>query len=103
MDDMDSEDDFFDPELNALERLSNSMIAPIKQGRLEDAERACLELERRYPAQIDGLERMASVHEARGDLAAAIECYRRSLPFIESTRTASTRTARTSTSTRSNG
>jgi len=27
---------------------------------------------------------MASVHEARGDLAAAIECCRRSLPFIES-------------------
>jgi hypothetical protein len=38
---------------------------PIKEGRLDEAERTCKELMTRYPDQIDGIERLAAVYEAR--------------------------------------
>jgi tetratricopeptide (TPR) repeat protein len=83
MTEIDEDDDPFDPELDELERLSNSVVDLIESGRFDDAERACLELERRYPDQIDGLDRMAMVYEARGRIEEAIEWYGRCLDFIE--------------------
>ena len=38
---------------------------PIKEGGLDEAERTCKELMTRYPDQIDGIERLAAVYEAR--------------------------------------
>lgn len=80
----DDDDDFFDPELDELERLSNSVIDLIKRRRFDEAEAACLELGRRYPDQIDGIERMARVLEARGRFNEAAERYRQCIAFIES-------------------
>jgi len=72
-----------DEGLDELERLSNGVLYLIDTGRLEDAERACSELERKFPDQIDWLDRTGSLYEARGDPGAAIGCYRRCLDFIE--------------------
>ena len=73
----------YDEEFDELERLSNGVLDLIDAGRLEDAERACSELERRFPDQIDWLERTGSLHEARQDPGTAIAYYRRCLDFIE--------------------
>lgn len=72
-----------DPELDELEQLSNSVIDLIQAGHLDDAERACLELRRRFPDMIDWIERTGAVHEARGDYRQAVEHYRRCIEFIE--------------------
>ena len=50
-----------------LDELSNGVIDLIKAGHLDEAERTCEELQRRYPQVYDGLERMGMVLEARGD------------------------------------
>ena len=72
-----------DDELDELERLSNGALDQIIAGRLEDAERACRDMERRFPNQIDWIERTAMLLETRGDSAAAIRHYRLCLDFIE--------------------
>jgi tetratricopeptide (TPR) repeat protein len=78
-------DDFFllDPDLDELERLSNGALDLIESGRLDEAERTCLELERRFPDTIDWLERTAALHEARGEVSRAIEHFRRCIDFID--------------------
>jgi hypothetical protein len=84
MNDIDPDDDSsFEAGLEELERLSNGVLDLIDAGRFDDAERACLELERRYPDQIDGIDRAATLSEARGDARHAIELYRRCLDFID--------------------
>jgi hypothetical protein len=72
-----------DPELDELEQLSNSVIDLINTGRLDDAERACLELKRRFPEMIDWIDRAAAVHEARGEVGRAIELYRACVEYID--------------------
>jgi hypothetical protein len=74
----------YDPDLDALERLSNGVIDLIERGRLDEAQRNCLELKTRFPDQIDWIERSAAVCEARGRVDEAIEHYRRCLVFIDS-------------------
>ncbi|MBI9083872.1 MAG: tetratricopeptide repeat protein [Desulfobacterales bacterium] len=74
----------FYAEVDELDRLSNSVPALVKAGRLEDAEAACHELLERYPDQADGLERLAEVYEARGDNEKAIEYYLKSSEFMKS-------------------
>lgn len=83
MTDFDEDDEFFDPELDLLERLSNSVVDLIEQGHFDDAERACLELKRGYPEQMDWIFRTGQVHEARGEANEAVECYQQCLDFIE--------------------
>jgi hypothetical protein len=72
-----------DPELDELERLSNSVVELIEDGRLGEAERACLELRRRHPDLIDWIDRTGLLHEARGDVSQAVEHYRLCIIFIE--------------------
>jgi len=62
-----------------LNDLSNSVLPLIKAGKLDEAEGICDELERRYPDQIDGLERRARVFEARGDRKQAALYFRKAL------------------------
>ena len=76
-------DRFYDLELDLLERLSNGVIDLIERGHLDEAERNCLELETRFPDQIDWMERSAAVYEARGQVDRAIEHYRRCLTHID--------------------
>lgn len=68
---------------DGLDALSNSVVDLIHGGRLDEAMAACEKLQRDYPEVIDGLERFAMVHEARGDWAAACSYYRRALAFTE--------------------
>jgi tetratricopeptide (TPR) repeat protein len=79
--DADSND--FDPGLALLETLSNGALDLIESGRFEVAERVCLELKKRFPDQIDWLERSAALHEARGQVDQAIERYQECLIHID--------------------
>jgi tetratricopeptide (TPR) repeat protein len=68
---------------DGLDGLSNSVVDLINEGRLDEAMAACEKLQRDHPEVIDGLERFAMVHEARGDWANACSYYRRALAFTE--------------------
>ena len=79
----DADPNGFDRELAELEALSNGALDLIERGRFDDAERVCLELKRRFPEQIDWIDRFAQLHLARGQVGRAIECYRECLAHIE--------------------
>jgi tetratricopeptide (TPR) repeat protein len=68
---------------DGLDELSNSVVERIREGRLDEALTLCERLLREYPDVVDGLERSAMVHEARGDYALAAHFYRRALDFTE--------------------
>ncbi len=70
--------------IDALDELSNSVLDLIKAKEFDKAESVCNELRRKYPAQIDGIERMAMVYEARGDIEKASEYYLKSAEFMRS-------------------
>lgn len=74
----------FDPDLDLLERLSNGALDLIEAGRLDEAERMCQELKRRFPDQPDWMERAAFLHETRGELGDAIADYERCIAFADS-------------------
>ena len=60
-----------------LDLLSNRANDLIREGQLDEAEKACRELRRRYPDGIDWVERTAQLYAARGDAKQAAEHYRR--------------------------
>ena len=70
--------------VNDLNDLSNSVIDLIDTGDLDVAEATCRRLLKEYPDQVDGIWRLAMVHEARGDRAAAARCYRDAARFMGS-------------------
>ncbi|HJQ97944.1 MAG TPA: hypothetical protein VJ826_06475 [Candidatus Polarisedimenticolaceae bacterium] len=76
-------DDDFDPELAELENLSNSVLDLTRAGRLDEAEHDCLELRRRFPREMDWMERTADVAVAKGQNARAIEHYERCMDYID--------------------
>ena len=65
-----------------LDELSNSVQDLIRVGDLDRAEAACRELQERYPDQVDGIWRLAAVHEARGNRQAAARYYREAAEFM---------------------
>ena len=67
-----------------LDNLSNSVVDLIAAGRLDEAEKVCIELSNRYPNQIDGLERFARVYEARENYEKAIAYYKQAEEFARS-------------------
>lgn len=67
---------------DALDSLSNQANGAFRAGHLEEAEALCAELQQRFPEVPDGWERLAPVKEAQGELAAARDCYRKTLGFI---------------------
>ena len=69
-------------EVDELDAASNAVIDLIDAGRLDDAEQAARELLVRYPEVHDGHDRLGMVHEARGQLREAADCYRQALAFI---------------------
>ena len=75
--------DDHDPDLDALEQLSNSVVDLIQHRRFDDALKACVELKRRYSDQMDWIFRTAEVHEAKGELGEAIEHYRQCTAVID--------------------
>jgi len=66
-----------------LDRITNRVVALIREGKMEEALRDCEVLLSEYPEVIDGLDRSARVHEALGQHEKAAEFYRRCLEFIE--------------------
>ena len=63
-------------EVDDLDDLSNSVLDLIDAGKFDEAESICNELKKRYPDQVDGIERMAMVYEARGENQKAAEFMR---------------------------
>jgi len=66
-----------------LDELSNGVLDLIDARCFDDALALCQRLLSEYPEVVDGLERSALVHEARGDFALAVDFYRRALAFTE--------------------
>ena len=73
----------FDPELDRLEQLSNDILDLIAARRFEDAARNCAALRRDFPDQMDWMERTAMLHEAKGEIAPAIEHYEKCIRFMQ--------------------
>ncbi|HEX5044590.1 MAG TPA: tetratricopeptide repeat protein [Candidatus Polarisedimenticolaceae bacterium] len=73
----------FDPELDRLERISNGVLDLIASRRFEDAAKSCETLRRDFPDQMDWMERTAMLHEAKGEIAPAIEHYQECIRFIQ--------------------
>ncbi len=71
----------FIPVYTELDQLSNSVVDLIAQNKLDEAEAVSRKLLVDYPDQIDGLERLAQVYEARGQKDKAAEYYRKTADF----------------------
>jgi len=74
----------FIPVYTQLDQLSNSVVDLIKQERLDEAEAVSHKLLNDYPDQVDGLNRLAMVYEARGEKDKAADYYRKAADFAES-------------------
>ena len=72
------------PVYTELDQLSNSVVDLIKQNRLDEAEAVSQKLLTDYPDQVDGLNRLAMVYEARGEKNKAAEYYRKAANFAKS-------------------
>lgn len=57
---------------DALDEANEEIAALIKKKKLDEAEKKARELASKYPRMSDGLQRLAEVHEKRGDKAKAI-------------------------------
>lgn len=66
-----------------LTESSNAVIGMVKEGKLDEAERAARELLVRFPDVHDGYDRLGMVYEARGDNKQAADCYRKVIEFID--------------------
>jgi tetratricopeptide (TPR) repeat protein len=74
----------FIPVFTELDQLSNSVVDLIKENKLDEAEAVSCRLLDEYPDQIDGLNRLAMVYEARGEKQEAAEHYRKAYHFAMS-------------------
>lgn len=71
-------DDFEDD----LDDRSNEIVDLINDGHLDEAEAKCHQLLNDHPDQVDGLDRLGMVYEARGQGDKAAEYYKRAADFI---------------------
>ena len=74
----------FTPVYTELDQLSNSVVDLIKQNRLDEAEAVSRKLLTDYPDQVDGLNRLAMVYEARGEKSKAADYYQKAANFAAS-------------------
>ena len=74
----------FIPVFTQLDQLSNSVVDLIKQERLDEAEAMSHKLLTDYPDQVDGLNRLAMVYEAREEKSKAADYYQKAANFAES-------------------
>ena len=74
----------FVPVYTQLDQLSNSVVGLIKQNRLDEAEAVSRKLLTDYPDQVDGLNRLAMVYEARGENSKAADYYHKAADFAKS-------------------
>lgn len=71
-------------DVEKLDTLSNSVIDLVDAGEFDKAEAACRSLLENYPDQVDGLDRLAMVYEAKGEHARAAEYYTKVVEFAQS-------------------
>lgn len=71
-------------QMEELDNLSNSVIDLIQAGKLDEAEAVCQKLLEQCPDDVDGLDRLAAVYEAKGENRMAAEYYRKTAPFMRS-------------------
>jgi tetratricopeptide (TPR) repeat protein len=71
-------------EVDDIDDLSNSVVDLIEEKKFDEAETVCHELSKRYPDQVDGIERLAMVYEARGEKEKAAEYYLKTIEFMRS-------------------
>ena len=74
----------FIPVYTDLDQLSNSVVDLIAEDKLDEAEAVSRRLLVEYPDQIDGLDRLAQVYEARDENDKAAEYYRKAAEFARS-------------------
>ena len=74
---------YSEADIDDLDMLSNSVADLISDGELDEAEKVCHELLKHYPGQIDGIDRLAEVYEARGNNKKAAEYYRKAASFAQ--------------------
>ncbi len=72
------------PVYTELDQLSNSVNGLIKEDRLDEAEAVANRLLKEYPDQIDGLDRLYQVYEARGEKGKAVEYLQKAADFAAS-------------------
>ena len=72
------------PVYTELDQLSNRVVDLIKGNKLDEAEDVSRKLLAEYPDQVDGLNRLAMVYEARGEKRRAAEYYRKAANFAKS-------------------
>jgi tetratricopeptide (TPR) repeat protein len=65
-----------------LDEMSNGVIALVKGGKLDEAERAAHALLERFPHMHDGYDRLGMVYEARGDNKKAANYYRKVIDLV---------------------
>ena len=66
-----------------LDRLSNSVVDLVEEGRLDEADAACERLRTEFPEVHDWLMRKAMICEARGETARAIEYCERTIAWMD--------------------
>lgn len=71
-------------QMEELDNLSNSVVDLIQAGKLDEAEAQSRRLLEQYPDDVDGLDRLAMVYEAKGHNRVAAEYYRKAAAFMRS-------------------
>ncbi|MBV9947037.1 MAG: SEC-C domain-containing protein [Myxococcales bacterium] len=66
-----------------VDRLSEAVLRGIEAGRFDEADSAARQLMAGFPDEPLGFERLAQVHEARGQLGAAAAEYRRGVALMD--------------------
>ena len=70
-------------DLVELDRLSNSVVDLVDEGRLDEADAICEQLRTEYPEVHDWLMRKAMICEARGQTELAIEYCQRTIDWMD--------------------
>ncbi|MBT3220491.1 MAG: hypothetical protein HN348_15500 [Proteobacteria bacterium] len=70
-----------DDEMDILEEMSNRIVDLINAGEVDKAEQLCIELSRRWPDDIDSLDRLALVRRAQGRYEEAEELFLQAAEF----------------------
>lgn len=63
---------------------SNHVVDLLDDGKLDEAALAAQALLEKYPAMVDGLERLGAVHKAKGNSKLAADYYRKALAHVTS-------------------
>jgi tetratricopeptide (TPR) repeat protein len=69
--------------INDLDRLSNSVIDLVNEGRLDEADAVCEQLRTEYPEVHDWMTRKAMICEARGEYELAMEYCQRVIDWMD--------------------